>query len=153
MKLHSMPGLGTSWGPRLNPLVANGTIKESRISDAAIRLLTPYYASSQANGKFPTVPFSAGYVSKFPTTPRDVRQPGTAALIRKIGRDSVTLLKNEREALPMGKGQYRRVAVVGEDAGDNALGPLGCGNTGECPIDNMVRFHLSSSHFCDTALI
>jgi hypothetical protein len=50
----------------------------------------------------------------------------------------VTLLKNERKTLPMAKGGYRRVAIVGEDAGENALGPLGCGGGGQCPINNMV---------------
>lgn len=141
---YSMPGIrlnSTSWGPLLHPLVKNGTVKESRIDDAAIRLLTPYFASGQVKHPLPSVPFSASRFTQFPITPRDVRKSDTSSLIRKIARDSATLLKNERDALPMKKGKYRRVAVMGADAGDNALGPLAAAGHGAYPIDNMVRIH------------
>jgi hypothetical protein len=105
----------------------------------AIRLLTPYLASNQPAHPLVEPSFSAGLVKNLPTFPRDVRKRDTATLIRKIGADSATLLKNARGALPMAPGKYRRVAVIGEDAGPNELSALDGGGSGSYPISNIVR--------------
>jgi hypothetical protein len=105
----------------------------------AIRLLTPYLASNQPAHPLVEPSFSAGLVKNLTTFPRDVRKRDTATLIRKIGADSATLLKNARGALPMAAGKYRRVAVVGEDAGPNELSALDAGGSNSFPISNIVR--------------
>ena len=51
-----------------------------------------------------------------------------ATLIRDIGARSTVLLKNINNALPLSKPKF--VAVIGEDAGPNPLGPNGCADRG-----------------------
>lgn len=66
--------------------------------------------------------------------PPDVRAESTPDLIRKIGEDSATLLKNTNGALPLKK--LKRIAIVGNDAGPNALSTLNSGGSAAFPLDN-----------------
>ncbi|EIM82192.1 uncharacterized protein STEHIDRAFT_124824 [Stereum hirsutum FP-91666 SS1] len=129
----SMPGSGwdglwgTFWGDSLTTLVNNGSVTEDRLDDAVIRLLTPLVSLGQDTNPPPEVLFNAMGQQYFPSTVgyRNVRQASTAELIRQIGTDGITLLKNTG-GLPVKNPQ--RIAVLGTDAGDNELGPSGCGS-------------------------
>jgi len=52
-----------------------------------------------------------------------VRKPGHIALARQVARESVTLLKNEKQLLPLSK-KLSRIAVIGPNA-DNIYNQLG----------------------------
>lgn len=135
-----MPGngfggiLGIFYGDELRDLVNNGTVPESRLDDMVHRILTPYYASGQADKKLPSVPFNAGQLPQ-EVTYRLVQKPSTVDLVRKIAEDGVILLKNEG-GLPLKS--VPRIAVIGNDAGPasretGATGeaiPIGSGSNG-----------------------
>lgn len=65
-------------------------------------------------------------------------QDSHASLVRNIGARSTVLLKNINKTLPLNKPKF--VAVIGEDAGSNGLGPNGCSDRG-CDMGTlgMVR--------------
>ena len=84
----------------------------------AVRVLTPWIASGQADRPPPSVTWNTDpllYSANTTTYWHDVRAPATAALIRQIGEDSATLLKNTNGALPLGRPGV--IAVLGSDAG------------------------------------
>ncbi|KIY47524.1 beta-D-xylosidase/beta-D-glucosidase [Fistulina hepatica ATCC 64428] len=139
----AMPGSGWNhvwgafWGENLVELVENGTIPEYRLDDAAIRILTTYFVSGQDVNPPPEVIFNAVGDTYYdaPNGYRDVRKPETAKLIRGIGAQGITLLKNTG-VLPLQN--PGRIAVVGTDAMDNEVGPDGCGtDSNECPAGNI----------------
>ncbi|THU82334.1 glycoside hydrolase [Dendrothele bispora CBS 962.96] len=137
----AMPGsgyggiFGQMWGENLVALVENGTVPEDRITDAATRVLTPWIWLGQDQTQLPEVVFNGA--SPFFVAPdgyRDVRDSNTPALIRRIGAEGATLLKNTG-GLPLKNPQ--RIAVVGNDATDNAIGTNACGTAYRtCPSDN-----------------
>lgn len=102
-----------------------------------IRILTPWIASGQADHPPPPVTWNtASFV--YPTNItywHDVRKPETAALIRQIGEDSATLLKNTNSALPLQN--PRVIAVIGSDAGLNDLSALAAEGLEMYPLKNM----------------
>jgi beta-glucosidase len=158
----SMPGqgfgdtFGTSFGDVLLSNVKNSSVTEARVDDAVssqldsvlgyvltsgskvIRTLTPWIAHGQADTPLPNVTFNAD--PTFFTTDdakwRDVRQESTMDLIRKIGKDSATLLKNIKGALPLRKPKV--IAVIGSDAGPNTLSAINGGGSNSYPAWNMV---------------
>ncbi|TIB80933.1 glycoside hydrolase [Wallemia mellicola] len=138
----SAPGVGFNgtmghfWGG-LADLVKDGSVPEERVTDAAIRLLTPYYWLGQdSENTPPEIVFNGNkYNLKDENGYRNVRQADTADLIREIGTESVTLLKNTG-GLPLNKPE--RLVALGSDLASNALGPDGCGDDGtECPMGNF----------------
>ncbi|TIA95085.1 hypothetical protein E3P94_03882 [Wallemia ichthyophaga] len=120
----------------LDKLVNNGTVAEDRLSDAAIRFLTPYYWLGQDSEHTPPeVTFDAASGLDLESEYKNVRKEGTAELIRKIGTDSTTLLKNTG-GLPLNRPQ--RLVLLGSDIGSNVLGPDGCGDDRtKCPMGNF----------------
>ncbi|KAH9932207.1 glycoside hydrolase [Fomitopsis serialis] len=139
----SMPGVGFGgifgpmWGQGLIPLIENGTIAESRVDDAAIRTLTPWIFSGQPAYPPPAVTWNADpqYYETEDAYWRDVRQVETMTLIRQIGEDSATLLKNTNNALPLRAPKV--IAIVGSDAGPNELGALDGGGSNAFPTWNL----------------
>ncbi|KAG8762112.1 hypothetical protein FRC12_009185, partial [Ceratobasidium sp. 428] len=134
----TMPGTGF-WGPKLVELVESGDVPMARLDDMAHRILTPYYALGQDTG-FPPLSFNTGgihnkdYVSTIRGNKNVNVQRDHYKLIRKIGEDSTTLLKNDRSGgggLPLQRPQF--LAVFGQDAGPNPGGLLVCGPTNLCP--------------------
>ncbi|KAG8708414.1 hypothetical protein FRC09_001269 [Ceratobasidium sp. 395] len=134
----TMPGTGF-WGPKLVELVENGDVPMARLDDMAHRILTPYYALGQDTG-FPPLSFNTGgihnkdYVSTIRGNKNVNVQRDHYKLIRKIGEESTTLLKNVRSGgggLPLQRPQF--IAVFGQDAGPNPGGLLVCGPTNLCP--------------------
>ncbi|KAK7462900.1 hypothetical protein VKT23_007479 [Stygiomarasmius scandens] len=137
----AMPGsgfggvFGQFWS-ELDKLVENGTVPEDRVTDAALRVLTPHIWLGQDETPLPEHVFNAlPTLYDAPDMYKDVRQNSTAELIRKIGAEGATLLKNTG-GLPLQNPQ--RIAVLGNDATDNALGQNACGGAGiACPLENL----------------
>ena len=103
----------------------------------AIRILTPWIASGQADRPPPATTWNTNPILYSPNTTtywHDVRQPETAALIRQIGEDSATLLKNTNGALPLGHPEV--IAVLGSDASLRDVAVLAEGYE-QYPIGNM----------------
>jgi beta-glucosidase len=107
----------------------------------AIRFLTPWIASGQPEKPLPNATFNAAAVfyPDLPVSTRDVRKASTMDLIRTIGEDSAVLLKNEANALPLKKPGV--IAILGSDAGPNALGALVAGGSNnDYPLYNQASF-------------
>ncbi|PWY86709.1 putative beta-glucosidase D [Aspergillus heteromorphus CBS 117.55] len=96
----------------MNALLANGTLSEARLNDMSIRNLIGYYNAHLDNGLQPAEPSDGAWV--------DVRG-NHSKLIRKYGAQSMVLLKNENNALPLKK--VRRMGVFGAHAGFIVGGP------------------------------
>lgn len=124
---------GSFFGGNVTSAVNNGTVDVSRVDDMVTRIMTPYYFHGQ-DQDFPTVDPSSGDLNTFSPkstwrydwnltgeTSRDVRGDH-GALIRKIGAESVVLLKNENNALPLKA--PKSIAVFGNDAGEDTQGFL-----------------------------
>ncbi|KAL5357941.1 putative beta-glucosidase A [Aspergillus floccosus] len=142
----SMPGdisfdSGTSYyGTNLTVGVLNGTIPQWRVDDMAVRIMAAYYKVGR--DRLWTPPnFSSwtrdeyGFEHFFPSEGAYERvnefvnvQRDHASVIRRIGADSVVLLKN-KGALPL-TGQEKTVGILGEDAGSNPKGANGCADRG-----------------------
>lgn len=137
----TMPGVGF-WADKLVELVEEGVVPLGRLDDMAHRILTPYYALGQ-DVDFPSLSFNTGgihnkgYVSTIQGNKNVNVQRDHYKLIRKIGEESATLLKNERHGggLPLNKPQF--LAIFGQDAGPNPAGLLVCGPTNLCPGDSL----------------
>ncbi|TFY50840.1 hypothetical protein EVJ58_g10868 [Rhodofomes roseus] len=138
-----MPGvgfggvLGTMWGDSLFPYVENGTVAESRVDDAVVRLLTPWIFPGQSVNPPPAVTWNADptFYQTDDAYWRDVRKVETMALIRQIGEDSSTLLKNVNGTLPLGTPGV--IAVIGSDAGSNELSTLEGQGVAQFPLWNI----------------
>ncbi|CAL5867397.1 uncharacterized protein PFLUO_LOCUS1616 [Penicillium psychrofluorescens] len=141
----SMPGdvlLGSPysyWGTNLTIAVLNGTIPEWRIDDMATRIMAAYYKVGRDQIRTPPN-FSSwtrdvyGY-EHFIVNENYIKlnervnvQGDHANVIRKIGSDSMVLLKNNG-ALPLTHDE-KFVAILGEDAGSNPYGANGCSDRG-----------------------
>ncbi|KAI5119701.1 hypothetical protein M0805_003585 [Coniferiporia weirii] len=161
----SMPGDGlrwangdSLWGAQLTKAVLNGSLPVARLNDMVTRVVAAYYQLGQNDStRFsPDGPnFSSwtddeigllhhgsgegekGVVNKF----IDVQggdEDAHGKLVRQIGAEAITLLKNEDGILPLsrdGGSLYKgngkvKVAIVGEDAGGgkgrNACPDRGC---------------------------
>ncbi|KAK4933946.1 hypothetical protein LTR66_015805, partial [Elasticomyces elasticus] len=144
----SMPGdaafdSGTSfWGANLTIAVLNGTIPQWRLDDMAIRIMAAYYYVDRENNQVPDAPnFSAwttdtfgyrNYIAKMGYQQINYHvnvQQEHGIDIRNQGSRATVLLKNTKKALPL-TGMEALTGVFGEDAGDNAWGPNGCGDRG-----------------------
>ncbi|KAH7137830.1 glycoside hydrolase superfamily [Dactylonectria macrodidyma] len=138
----NMPGLGFGnvTGPffdkELYHLVSNRTIAMSRLDDMVTRALTPLIATGQMDRPLPATAVNSVGSARWPepATYRNVQKPATIDLIRQISADGTVLLKNTR-GLPLRNPQ--NIAVIGQDAGPNILGPQGCGKLfRDCDIFN-----------------
>lgn len=126
------------WGPNLTIAVVNGSIPEWRIDDMAMRIMAAYFKVGLELDE-PAPNFSSwtrdtyGKVhQRDPDSPVeqvnqhvDV-QDNHGDLIRSMAARSTVLLKNTNNTLPLNKPKF--IAVIGQDAGQNAWGPNGCSN-------------------------
>lgn len=95
--------------------LANGSLTEARLNDMAIRTVLPYYYIGIDKESFTTV--SSDYSAY-----RDVRG-NHSALIRKVGGESLSLLKNNKKnggGLPLNK--PRSISLYGAHAGPGVVG-------------------------------
>jgi beta-glucosidase len=90
----------------LKELIAEGRVPQSRVEDAARRILAVKYEIGLFEHPF--------------ADPKLTRTIGSAAhrkIARECVRESVVVLKNERQALPL-SGKLKRMVVVGQGADD-----------------------------------
>ncbi|KAI0437260.1 glycoside hydrolase family 3 protein [Xylaria telfairii] len=139
----SMPGdtefnTGLSfWGANLTVAVLNGTVPAYRIDDMAMRIMASFFKVGQTVKGLKPVNMNSWTLDTYGYLHSSVQegfqkvnwhvdvQGDHGSLIREIAGKSTVLLKNEG-ALPLKKPKF--LAVVGEDAGPNPLGPNGCDN-------------------------
>lgn len=128
------------WGANLTLAVINGTVPEWRIDDMATRIMAAFFKVGNAvGGQIPInfdswtldtygpVHYAAGVGHGQINHHVDVRgDHGT--LIREIAAKGTVLLKNTNGALPLNKPHF--LAVIGDDAGSNPVGPNGCSDRG-----------------------
>ena len=118
------------FGGNLTTAVRNGSLPESRLTDMATRVMTPYFALSQ-NRRYPSVDPSESQLGSTPISQlvanaleslpsnRDVRD-NHAALIRTLGSAGIVLLKNEDDILPLHRPKV--ISIFGNSAGDLVCG-------------------------------
>ncbi|KAL4911354.1 putative beta-glucosidase A [Aspergillus multicolor] len=128
------------YGANLTIGVLNGTIPQWRVDDMAVRIMAAFYKvgrdrlytppnfsswTRQEKGFEHYAVSDGAYktVNQFIDVQRD-----HSSIIRRVGADSVVLLKNEG-SLPL-TGKERNVALLGEDAGSNPYGANGCDDRG-----------------------
>lgn len=96
--------------------IANGSLPQARLDDMAIRAVLPYYYVGLDTADLPAVTDTTAY--------RDVRG-NHSALIRKVGGESLSLLKNNNAnggGLPLDK--PRTISLFGSHAGPAMAGRL-----------------------------
>lgn len=91
--------------------IANGSMTQERLDDMAVRVVLPYYFAGLDDGKIPAEADTTEY--------RDVRGDH-AQLIRRVGAESIVLLKNNG-VLPLRS--PRTMSVFGAHAGPAMAGP------------------------------
>ncbi|GAP90060.1 putative glycoside hydrolase family 3 protein [Rosellinia necatrix] len=141
----SMPGdteFQTSrsfWGANLTVAVLNGTVPHYRIDDMAMRIMAAFFKVGQTVEGLKPVNMDSWTSDTYGYLHAGVQdgyqqvnwhvdvQADHGSLIREIAAKSTVLLKNNG-ALPLKKPKF--LAVIGEDAGPNPLGPNGCDNRG-----------------------
>ena len=99
------------YGQALVKAVKSGKVSESQVDESVRRLL---------RDKFALGLFENPYVKEDPIVIRKVASEGDD-LSRRLAAESVTLLKNERNLLPLGR-DMKRVAVIGPHADSSMIG-------------------------------
>ncbi|KAJ7109836.1 putative beta-glucosidase [Mycena epipterygia] len=138
----SMPGtaydglFGNFYGDELTALVKNGTVSEARLDDMILRVLTPIFQHQDLD----TYPQPSFDVRDLTVPTNNVRRDHYK-IIREIGEEAITLVKNNRKSgggLPLpAPGSMRSLAVIGEDASASPYGATSCGDGGtSCLIEN-----------------
>ncbi|KAH6904390.1 cellulose-binding beta-glucosidase [Coprinopsis sp. MPI-PUGE-AT-0042] len=131
----SMPGdvvfnsNSSYWRETLVTFVENGTIPESRIDDMATRILAGWYLLEQDSPSFPQVSFDAFRPEDESLNDHIDVQADHDKHLRELGAASIVLLKNENNALPLGKHRWankeaeRSIFIAGSNAGSGSTGP------------------------------
>lgn len=111
------------WGKHLEAAVANGSVPESRLDDMVTRVLAGWYLVGQ-DQEYPKVAFSSWNGGKANV---DVTA-GHGSVARTVARDSIVLLKNDEEMLPLK--DPASLAIIGQDAIVNPGGANACNDRG-----------------------
>jgi beta-glucosidase len=117
--------LGGSAFAKLEQSIASNTVTQARLDEAVKRVLTL---------KFKMGLFENPYVDPN-TAKKQVRNQSTIAVSRQVAQESMILLKNEKQTLPLKK-QITSIAVIGPNANNiyNQLGDY----TAPQPENNIV---------------
>lgn len=118
------------WGPHLLEAVNNGSVPQSRLDNMVTRILAAWYLVGQDHG-YPEVAFSSWNGGKANVNVTSDH----ATVARTVARDSIILLRNEAETLPLG--QPKSLAIIGQDAIVNPDGPNACTDRG-CDIGTLA---------------
>lgn len=111
------------WGPNLTKAIANGEVPESRLNDMVTRILASWYLTGQ-DTNYPPVTFDS-----FGDGQANVNvTAGHSNVARAVARDSIVLLKNEGNILPLKS--PKSLAIIGSDAIVNPAGPNACTDRG-----------------------
>ncbi|KAJ6463752.1 putative beta-glucosidase [Mycena vulgaris] len=138
----SMPGtaydglFGNFYGDELTALVKNGTVSEERLDDMVLRTLAPIFHHQDLD----TYPQPSFDVRDLTVPTNNVRRDHHK-IIRDIGEEAITLVKNNRKfggGLPLpAPSSMASLAVIGEDASASPYGATSCGDAGtSCLIEN-----------------
>jgi beta-glucosidase len=98
--------------PYLVDLVKQGKISEATIDRSVVRVLRAKFLA----GLFDDPYVDPTYAEKI-TNSREHQQ-----LALKAAHESIILLKNQNQLLPLARGKYKRIAVIGPNAGEVHLG-------------------------------
>ena len=92
---------GNLWGPKLVEAVKRGEVSEARVSDAAYRILKEMFEKGL-----------------FDYTPQNIQIDAQAhgAVARQIAAESMVLLQNKNNVLPLKTNKIKSIAVIGPDA-------------------------------------
>lgn len=129
---------GELWGDNLLKLVQNGTVPESRINDAILRILSPYYSLGQ-DENYPSVSFNSSNLDRDLSPYINVREDHRN-IIREAASDAIVLLKNTG-GLPLKNDSS--LGLFGTDAGPSPYGP-NCGSFDQCPVGSKNNGTVSS---------
>jgi beta-glucosidase len=92
--------------------VRNGRIAESTVDQAVARVLREKFLT----GVFDNPYVDPGYAEKITNSPEHQQ------LALRAAREAIILLKNQNNLLPLDKAKYKRIAVIGPNAGEVHLG-------------------------------
>ncbi|KAI9314059.1 glycoside hydrolase superfamily [Dichotomocladium elegans] len=117
----TMPGKDGYFGAHLEKAVADGSLPESKLNEAASRIVASWYKMGQ-DTDFPPLNVDTNHPALDPAL--DVQGDHKKG-IRQIGAASVVLLRNTDSILPIKpeKLSDKRIIVAGTDAGNGLLGP------------------------------
>jgi beta-glucosidase len=104
-----MPGPAKWYGPLLAEAVRNWQIEERTIDNAVRRILRMLVRSAKLDDP-----------SALP--PGSVNTPEHQALARELAEESIVLLKNEQDVLPLKADQIKSIAVIGPNAAEARIG-------------------------------
>ncbi|KAF9880217.1 putative glycosyl hydrolase family 3 N terminal domain-containing protein [Colletotrichum karsti] len=99
------------WGPQLQTAVNDGRVPQSRVDDAARRILAAWYLLGQDQG-YPAVNFGLNV------------QANHKENVRAVARDGTVLLKNDGAILPLKA--PGKIAVIGSSSVNNPQGINAC---------------------------
>ncbi|SPJ75967.1 probable beta-glucosidase precursor [Fusarium torulosum] len=105
--------MGGFWGENLTQAVENGTVKESRVTDMATRILAAWYLVGQDND-FPTPGIGMKNLS-LPHQQVEARIPESRPALLEGAIAGHVLVKNENNTLPFQKNP-KMISVFGYDA-------------------------------------
>ncbi|PWN46305.1 glycoside hydrolase [Ceraceosorus guamensis] len=137
------PNFFGSHGSKLIENVENGKLTETRLDDMVIRLLTPIlqYQGGDLSKLLP----NPDQLNVKPTGNKNV-QGDHHQIIRQIGTESLTLLKNTVDGktgsggatgLPLDLNKIKKIAVSGQDAVSSLDNRKTCNNLGECVLKDF----------------
>lgn len=159
----TMPGDGIGWadgislyGSNLTLAIMNGSLPMWRVDDMATRIMAAYFKVGQDPKTFPSPNFSSwtlnstGYT--FPTDEDsafgvvnqhvDARSSASSQASRQISLESMILVKNENNSLPLTN--FKKLSLLGSAAGPFSGGPNGCVdrgcNNGTLAVRISMRF-------------
>ena len=104
-----MPGPAKYYGQLLVEVVANWQLDEKWVDDAVRRILRIIVRSGKLDDHAER---PAG----------SVNTPQHQALARELAEEAITLLKNDRHALPLAPGKLHSIAVIGPNAAEARIG-------------------------------
>ncbi|KAH0538553.1 hypothetical protein GP486_008769 [Trichoglossum hirsutum] len=135
----AIPFIGESyWAYDLSIAVLNGSVPVDRLNDMVTRIVATWYQLGQ-DANYPPPNFSSNTRARTgPLYPAALFSPTGVVneyvnvqadhykIVREIGRDAITMLKNDNRTLPLSTGA--KIRIYGSDAGSNPKGPNDCEN-------------------------
>ncbi|OAL53502.1 hypothetical protein IQ07DRAFT_640558 [Pyrenochaeta sp. DS3sAY3a] len=121
------------WGQNLTIAVQNSSLPESTLDDMLHRILAPYFHLQQ-NVDYPPIDgesfvnptiFHPPYAFNYTVGPSyvDVREPDSYEFSRKAAANSMVLLKNENNTLPLMR-KISNIGLLGNAGGEVSPGPV-----------------------------
>ncbi|KAF2763584.1 putative beta-glucosidase L [Pseudovirgaria hyperparasitica] len=118
------------WGVKLGQAITTGEVPQSRLDDMVRRNLAGWYGLGQDKNYPPVTWNSFNNTGGGPNVQGDHKR-----IARTIARDSIVLLKNINNTLPLIK--PKSLAIVGQDAIVNPAGANACADRG-CNIGHLA---------------